>query len=254
MRTLASISKFHTLQKIENPRDSELVKQVMKGISRTLDTRIKRAKPIGIDKLSIILDKYGSSWIDRRNAAMLALGWSAALRCSEIAAMHISDISDETTDGIIVKIRSSKTDQERIGVDLALPYSEIIEPIVYWKNRLTKLYETAKGPLFPRFGKSEAWFPKSGVKPPLSERAISYIIKGSVELIDLDPTDYSPHSLRAGFCTDAARYGVPEHVIQRHSRHVSSDVLRDYIRQGNQWEDNPLPAIFSSFFGSGQNA
>jgi integrase len=42
---------------------------------------------------------------------------------------------------------------------------------------------------------------------------------------------FSPHSLRAGFITSAAKRGFPEHVIQRASRHKSSDVLRTYIRE-----------------------
>ena len=41
---------------------------------------------------------------------------------------------------------------------------------------------------------------------------------------------FSPHSLRAGFITSAAKANVPEHVIQRTSRHKSVDVLRAYIR------------------------
>ena len=46
-------------------------------------------------------------------------------------------------------------------------------------------------------------------------------------------TRFSPHSLRAGFITSAAKNGAPEHVIQRTSRHKSVDVLRGYIREGD---------------------
>jgi len=250
LRSVSSISKFHTLQKAENPAQSELVKQVMKGITRTLDSKQKKAAAIGIEMLSTILDNLGSSWIDRRNAAILCIGWAAALRCSEMADLQLSDLGEETTQGVILMIRHSKTDQERQGVQLALPYSRIIEQILYWKNRLLTLYK--KGPLFPRLGRSDKWFPAVGPRKGLSERAIAMIVKDSVHLIGLDSTEYSPHSLRAGFCTDAARYNVPEHIIQRHSRHVSSEVLRGYIREGNQWQENPLPAIFDKFFGPTQ--
>jgi len=247
MRSLASISKFHTLQEMENPAKSALVKQVMKGIERTIDGSTKQAAPIGIAMLSDILNNLGSSWVDRRNAAILCVGWCGALRCSEIAELQISDLGEEQNEGIILNIRHSKTDQTRKGAKLALPYSAIVERIIHWKSSVMTLYK--KGPLFPGFGRHDKWFPKPGPRKGLGERSISIIVKESVKLIGLDPNEYSPHSLRAGLCTDAARYGCPEHIIQRHSRHVSSDVLRGYIRQGNAWEENPLPAIFDIFFG-----
>lgn len=250
VRSIASISKFHILQDWENPAKSALVKQVLKGIERTVDGSTKKAAPIGIAMLYRILDNLDSSWLETRNAAILCIGWSAALRCSEISELRLNDIGEEEKEGIILNIRHSKTDQERKGVQIPLPYSEIVEKIIYWKTRVSTLYNT--GPLFPRLSRAEKWFPKPGPRQGLGERSISIIVKNSVKLIGMDPAKYSPHSLRAGLCTDAAHYGIPEHIIQRHSRHVSTDVLRGYIRDGNKWEENPLPAIFDVFFSSRQ--
>ena len=252
LRAIASISKFHTLQNLENPAQSKLVKQLLKGLSRTMNGSAKKASPISIAMLSEILDNLGPSWIDSRNAAILCVGWCGALRCSEIAELQISDIGEEQNEGIVLNIRHSKTDQERKGVELALPYSKIVEKIIYWKTRVSTLYKT--GPLFPRLSRLDKWFPTTGPRESLGERSIAIIIKKSVKLIGMNPAEYSPHSLRAGLCTDAARYGVPERIIQRHSRHVSTDVLRGYIRQGDQWVENPLPAIFDRFFGASQQS
>ena len=47
---------------------------------------------------------------------------------------------------------------------------------------------------------------------------------------------YSPHSLRSGFITSAADANVPEHVIQRTSRHKSVETLRGYIRAGDPFD------------------
>jgi hypothetical protein len=47
------------------------------------------------------------------------------------------------------------------------------------------------------------------------------------------------HALRAGFITMAADWGTPEHVIQRTSRHRSSDVLRTYIRSVDPFAGYP---------------
>jgi integrase len=47
---------------------------------------------------------------------------------------------------------------------------------------------------------------------------------------------YSPHSLRSGFITSAAKAQVPEHLIQRTSRHKSADTLRGYIRDLDEFD------------------
>jgi integrase len=52
-------------------------------------------------------------------------------------------------------------------------------------------------------------------------------------------TPVRAHALRAGFITLAADRGTPEHVIQRTSRHRSSDVLRTYIRSGDPFAGHP---------------
>jgi hypothetical protein len=44
--------------------------------------------------------------------------------------------------------------------------------------------------------------------------------------------------LRSGFITSAARANVPEHLIQRTSRHKSVDVLRSYIRIADAFAEN----------------
>ena len=48
---------------------------------------------------------------------------------------------------------------------------------------------------------------------------------------------FSPHSLRSGFITSAAKTGAPEHAIQRTSRHRSVEVLRGYIRGNDPFDD-----------------
>lgn len=251
LRNISSISKFHEMQGASNPTKTEVIRSMLKGLKRTQNGRQKKAKALSIKDLCRILDNYGSSWIERRNAAILAVGYAAALRCSEIAALNLDDIGEEESEGVTVFVNKSKTDQEQTGALLALPYSKITEQILYWRTRLQTLYKD--GALFPRFGSRDKWFPKPGEREGLTERAISLIIKDAVKMIGLNPDDYSPHSLRAGFCTDAAKYGVPENIIQRHSRHMSIAVLRGYVQEGNKWEENPLQPIFDRVFGTRQN-
>ena len=54
-----------------------------------------------------------------RNRALLLVGWFGALRRSELVALN-RDVRDDV-DGLVVKVRSSKTDHEGVGAVLGLP-------------------------------------------------------------------------------------------------------------------------------------
>ena len=55
---------------------------------------------------------------------------------------------------------------------------------------------------------------------------------------------YSAHSLRHGFATTAAAYGVEERNIMRQTRHHSVNMVRRYINEANKFVDNPISTIF----------
>ncbi|RWK42423.1 hypothetical protein [Mesorhizobium sp.] len=52
---------------------------------------------------------------------MLLLGWACALRRSELVALVVADIAF-TSQGALVTIRRSKTDQEGAGREIAVPF------------------------------------------------------------------------------------------------------------------------------------
>ena len=51
---------------------------------------------------------------------------------------------------------------------------------------------------------------------------------------------YGAHSLRHGFATTAAAYGVEERNIMRQTRHHSVNMVRRYINEANKFVDNPI--------------
>ena len=55
-----------------------------------------------------------------------------------------------------------------------------------------------------------------------------------------DPTDYSAHSLRAGFVTEARARRVPDAVIARHTRHKDLRMLGIYDRSADLFNDPAL--------------
>jgi integrase len=64
----------------------------------------------------------------------------------------------------------------------------------------------------------------------LGDRTVALTVKHYAGAAGLDPAKYAGHSLRAGLVTSAALNNVPEYVIQRQTRHKSTDMLRRYIR------------------------
>jgi integrase len=178
----------------------------------------------------------------------LSLGWSSALRRSEICAIKIGDLYFEEK-GMIIEIRSSKTDQEGRGAKIAIPFGTVVCPVSITKRWIERRSAQPLPPsehLFTSLGSSAKgkWFYET--KGKLDDRMITKIVKRYAAYAGLDSSNYSAHSLRRGMATEAAARGVPERLISRHTRHRSMAVLRGYIDDGTIWTDNPLSAILSS--------
>ena len=57
----------------------------------------------------------------RRDMALLLMGFAGAHRRSELVALTLEDVTLHSTDGLHVRLRRSKTDQEAHGTVKALP-------------------------------------------------------------------------------------------------------------------------------------
>jgi site-specific recombinase XerD len=70
------------------------------------------------------------------------------------------------------------------------------------------------------------------LKTSMTDQSVALIVKrlaGQAGLVG----DYSAHSLRAGFATQAAMSDVEERRITATTRHKNMEVLRKYIREGS---------------------
>jgi len=61
--------------------------------------------------------------------------------------------------------------------------------------------------------------------------------------VGLDPKRYGAHSLRSGFCSQAAKAGKAKHQIMKQTRHKRSDSLQRYIKKANLFDDNAAGGI-----------
>lgn len=247
-RLCVSIKRFHLAAEHTSPTDSQRVKDVLKGIRRHNGIGRDAAKPILWDDCKKMISSQSKDIRGRRNAAILAIGWTCALRRSEIVALDVTDIDIQPA-GMFVRIRKSKTDQEGKGEKIFVPRSpnSNICPVHLVASYIELLFFDKKGPLFRRVRKTnDMMFYDWGNAARTSEQTITDIVKDAARLIDLNPLEYSAHSLRRGFATQCGQYGIPERFIMRQTRHRSLKTLREYIDDGELTTNNPLTLIFGS--------
>ena len=233
LRDLAGIVAAHRVAGHPSPREHPGVRAVLRGIRRTHGMALHQKAPLTVEDLAMALPR-GDSARALRDRALLLLGFAAALRRSEIVALDVADIQG-CAEGLVVTLRSSKTDPEREGTLLGVPQArrEALCPVRALARWQAELGADASGPIF----RSVTRHGRIG-SGRLSDRAVARVVKEAAERAGLDPARFAGHSLRAGFATSAVAAGLAEHDIMRQTRHRSIVVFRGYVRRGGLFLDN----------------
>lgn len=167
-----------------------------------------------------------------RDRALVLLGMAGAFRRSELVALNVSDLTF-TDHGVDVFLRRSKTDQEGEGYTVAVPNGKSLHPVA----AVTVWIEAAKldgdVPLFCPVNKGGAVSSER-----LTGWSVAKIVKSYAALAGLDATDFSGHSLRAGFVTSAADRGADMQRIMDQTRHKDPRTVRGYIRRSERYRDH----------------
>jgi integrase len=254
-RRLAAISQAHKGAGHESPalRSREPLHSVWGGIVRTKGTAREKVAPTLTDDVVAMVahctydgegdGTAGAALRARRDRALLLMGFAGALRRSELVAIRTDHLAFGP-DGLRLQIPKSKADQAGAGQAIGIAYGDRVEtcPVralqAYVRAASAELGEPLAGPVFR---KVDRWGHLG--KRALTSGTVARIVKRYAGLAGLDPAAYAGHSLRAGFATQAARSGKPERAIQRHTRHKSTEMLREYIREGTLFEENPSEGI-----------
>jgi integrase len=172
---------------------------------------------------------------DIRDRALLLVGFAGCLRRSELVGLDVTDVTT-TADGLVLAIRTSKTDQESAGALVGIAYGSYRPtcPVRAWQDWLTAAGLVA-GPAFRAVNRHGT---VSGGR--LDPGSVARIVQRRVAAAGLDPADFAGHSLRSGFATAAARAGVADRAIMRQGRWRSAASLDSYVRAGRLFDrDNP---------------
>jgi site-specific recombinase XerD len=230
-RKAAAISHRHKLAGHEPPTNREGVKAVLRGIRRTNGAAREGKAPATADILTAMLRLCLPTLAGSRDRALLALGFAGAFRRSELVALEVADLT-EAPDGLRIRIRRSKTDQEAEGAEIAIPRGYRLRPVEALQAWLAAA-EISDGPLFRpvlKGGRIQ--------REPLSAFSAAQIVKRYAERAGLDPAAYAGHSLRSGFLTSAAESGASIVKMIEVSRHKSVDVLRGYVRRADLFREH----------------
>jgi site-specific recombinase XerD len=234
-KVLAAVALAHRTNGHPSPTEDPHVRLVVRGLRRTYGKPAVAKEALRVGDMVAMVRELGPELLGLRDRALLLLGFAGAFRRSELVALDVEDLK-EVPEGLVVLIRRSKTDPEGEGRKVGIPRArrQALCPVAAVKA-WTSAAGIETGPLFrpvDRWGKLRP-------KGRLSDRAVAIIVQRAAEQAGLDASTLSGHSLRSGFCTEAARAGASERAIMAQTGHKSASTLRGYIRDGGMFFEHP---------------
>jgi integrase len=235
---LTAISQAHVRAGYPSPRSHPFVREVRAGIRHVHKARPVQKSPILVEDLDALLALCGDDRVGRRDAAILTLAWAGAFRASELCALDLDDLVPVRDRGLLVMLRSSKTDPEGKGERKAIPHAR--NPAhcpVRLLERWLELRGRGAGPLFmgSRHGALTAH--------RLTRRDIARLVKRLCVRVNLDPVEFSSHSLRAGFVTTAVLADRPLPAIAAQTLHRRLETLLVYVRRADLFKGNAVEGL-----------
>ena len=231
-RHVASLSKWHQVAgqatglDIANPCDTTLVRDTMQGLRKTYARTPDKAPPLLENHLVRMIDTLDMLTLrGNRDRALLLLGWCAALRRSELAALTWDQVQFVPGQGLVITVQGSKTDKTGEGQQVGVPYQSTAAlcPV----RALRAWQEVSNGqpgePVLVQIGKNG-----NNLSLPMSGQAVGNVVAQIANRADLE--GFTAHSLRAGLATAAIIAGRPEAEVMNTTRHKSQTVFRGYVR------------------------
>jgi integrase len=233
LRRLTSIGYAHRMAGYtENPASTRnpLLGTLMKGLRRVKGVAHVQKEPLLTADIRQIVSAR-KDLLGIRNAALLLTGYAGGLRREEAISLDCSDVS-WCSEGIVVRIRRSKTDGVAKGRTIGIPFAadETTCPV-----RCLKLWLDAAGisgadePIFrgvDRHGRVS--------RHRLSSGSVARIIKAAASAAGMEARagNLARHSLRSGHVSRAALAGpsLDEATVMRQTGHTSPEMLRRYRR------------------------
>lgn len=242
-RRLAAIGYHFRLHGRDWNSADPAIRTTLRGIGRTHGIAFQKrpAAALCSPEIKALLKTCDDDLAGTRDRALLLLGFTGALRRSELVGLDLDDVREVAT-GLRVRIRRSKADPEAEGVELAIPRGKhkqscAVRALAAWIARADLL----AGPIFR---KVDQWGHVQ--RDRLGADAVRRILLRRAAAAGLAVSAaerLSPHGLRAGFITEAYRGGARDEQIMGHTRHKDLRSMRGYVRRARLDLDSPVALL-----------
>ena len=225
---LSVLSKAHQIKDLPNPARDPGVQELLRRVRRAYAARgVRAARKTAVtkDPLEAMLATCTDGLIGVRDRALLLFCWaSGGRRRSEVSAAAIENLVRVGERLYLYHLGHSKTDQ--LGAEqnhhaekpIADQAADALAGWLAASNIMT-------GPIFRRIRGAAT------VAGPLSAEAVALIVKHRARLAGLEG-DFSGHSLRSGFVTEAGRQNVPLGDTMAMTGHRSVQTVMRYFQTG----------------------
>ncbi len=225
MHRLAVIAKAHRLENLDNPCADPAARELVARTRRAYAKRGERpARKAALTRepLSRLLETCDESLIGLRDRALLLFAWSSGgRRRSEVAGATVANLRRLAPGEFVYQLGWSKTNQT--GADLP----DNAKPVIGAAGAALEAWLAAAGigdgAIFRRVRRG------GHVGEALSDAAVRKIVRQRCEAAGLEG-DFSAHSLRSGFVTEAASRQVPMAEAMAMTGHTSVATLVRYFR------------------------
>ncbi|MBB1633166.1 integrase [Cupriavidus sp. UME77] len=225
MHRLAVIAKAHRLENLDSPCADPAARELVARTRRAYAKRGERpARKAALTRepLSRLLETCDESLIGLRDRALLLFAWSSGgRRRSEVAGATLANLRRLAPGEFVYQLGWSKTNQA--GADLP----DNAKPVIGAAGAALEAWLAASGigdgAIFRRVRRG------GHVGEALSDAAVRKIVRQRCEAAGLEG-DFSAHSLRSGFVTEAASRQVPMAEAMAMTGHTSVATLVRYFR------------------------
>ncbi|RBL85346.1 integrase [Streptomyces cavourensis] len=226
LQRLSVLSKAHALRGLPNPCHAPAVRELLARTRRAYARRgvtPARKDALTREPLQALLDTCDDSLRGLRDRALLLFAWaSGGRRRSEVVGATMENTRRAGDDYLYV-LSHSKTNQS--GVDRAQDRKPIAGAAARALDAWLAASGIREGALFRRIRRGDV------VGEPLAAAAVRAIVQERCRLAGIEG-DFSAHSLRSGYVTEAGRQNVPLGDTMAMTGHASVATVMGYFRAG----------------------
>lgn len=233
LHRLAVLSKAHQIafaspNPCKDPRVKELIGKTQKAYAKKGMHSVQRPA-LTKEPLAQLLETCDDSIKGLRDRALILFAWaSGGRRRSEVSDAHFDRLihKPETGDYLYLLLYSKTNQTGQASANAYKPVSgQAAQALANW----IAASQIKNGYIFRQVNKGGA------IGEKLSPVSVNNIIKSRCKQAGLSE-EYSAHSLRSGFVTEAARQNIPIAETMLMTGHQNINTLMRYYREGNVLE------------------